>query len=276
MRLNDMQVNSLDHVIFKNARGMIKHWGAAKPELLRQIFYYLNGSGFQGPISWRDPSSLCFIRKIDDDISIRVILNSRGEFPSGIFSFGTHILVCSKYVFEIDKALDLWERNLELIEYLGNEKCETLWTVDLSHLKWNAVQGENPRWYIQNQVSTSAEVKSCNWLSDWKTFGESYVARIQSSVDVIDMLLDIPHYQASPWVKSDGPTGVAVYENAAILLAGQGQFDVARSILDQFQNAVLTSSVSDLSNSSKFTLRRICKLLDWIAEDADPSERPQQ
>ncbi|MEB0032207.1 hypothetical protein QN372_15725, partial [Undibacterium sp. RTI2.1] len=50
---------------FQNSRGFVKVWGTPQPSTLEEIFSYLNMNGYSGPVSWRDPAALNFVKQID-------------------------------------------------------------------------------------------------------------------------------------------------------------------------------------------------------------------
>jgi hypothetical protein len=260
----------MEEIVFKNPIGLSKHWGSAKPYHLAAIIQQLNLDGFYGSISWKKPSFLIFEKEIDGDIFVRVILATFGGAVSGQFNFDAHILLCSKYVAHIESTLNLWNRSFDVAEHVDNEPYECLWSIDLSHLKWNAVSCDrNPYWKVSSENPTVDEVR-CDWLADWNAYGKPYLNEMKDALSVVKKLLYIPHYQRNPWVKSSGPTNVSVYENAAILLIRLNQYAEAERILNKLQSEVnLHISQNGAMPGIKAQARAIELLLDWMQGVAD-------
>lgn len=253
----------MQRIDFKNPFGMRKYWGSERPQGLCLIFEYLLETGFSGPLNWRDPGYLTFKRQIGDDLFVRVIFHSFGELSRGEFEFDTEIHICSHKVFEVEAALGLWDKNIS-VENATNDKYASLWAIDLSHLKWNSEPGSNPIWKIKLEASSEGS-EVVDWLQDWKKFGESYIDKIHTIDSAVEVLLGIPTYKPSSWVKSDGPASPAAYEYASMLLIlGGRRRDDAIEVLSSLEAAITDiAAQSELHRSEVLMLRRVQKLLDW-------------
>jgi len=247
---------------FKNAKGLNKYWGTEHPKHLGRMLDYLRSTGYQGPASWRDPAYLGFVRPIDNDLFVKVILHSFGELEPGGFCFDTEIHICSNVVFDIERDLELWEQALLPPEVVSNAPV-SLWVVDLSHLKWNCVPGKNPIWQL-NDSNRIEESGADGWIEDWKKYGEPYIDAIRSADYAATELLNIPAYKPNAWVKSDGPATPAAYEYSAILLVETGRVGDAINVLKGLEVSLLElSQRQELRRSEELLLERVRKLMRW-------------
>ena len=261
-----MMMGSNIQLKFQNGAQLQKRWGSPKPPELERIFLYLIETGFQGPRSWKDPTTFSFDRPLDDDLFVRVAIGSVGEYPSGVFNFDTTIFFYSRYIEEIESSLDLWEREQSGVDQslVEREPYAALFSITLSHLKWNAVPGGNPKWSIMAPNSSQQQIDS-GWIADWKAYGETYLGKIKNTKDLVDTLTNAESYKRSPWVKSDGMLGVSIMERTAILLTRLGRRDEAKKLLAGWQiNIDRPSGQFNLSRAAAFTKRRVQKILRWI------------
>jgi hypothetical protein len=257
-------------VKFKNKNGFIKRWGSSHPLVLEKIILYLNHNNFIGPVSWKDPSSLTFVKKNDEDFFTSVSICGVHEDPSGVFNFDISITISSKLVGDVEVFLDLWEIDQNSVENIYNFPYADLIMVRLSHLKWNVEKGENPSWQVVN-APLSIELAFEAWRQDWERFGVPFVNRIENKRDIVNTFFCLKDYKKNPWVKSDGPQTFLFFERGIILLALNGQLDDAKSLWITW-----SLNVDELKKSMRpltydFEKRRVLKLQQWLSEKTKSS-----
>jgi hypothetical protein len=253
----------LGNLEFRNPRGLSKCWGSSRPPELEVVFAHLKARGFLGPLSWTNPLNFSFDRAIDSDLFVRAVVNRVGEHPARVFNFDTTILVCSKSIAEIECKLDLWERRDVSVDYEGNSRYSALLSVTLSHLKWNAVQGANPKWSVMASQS-DAPAELTKWEADWDAYGQPFLDQFADAESIANFLFHLDRWRRSPWVKSDGPLSAARYEFAAILLYRIGMSKDAEYILTNVLSQITTAMQRVTStDATRFLERRLNKILDW-------------
>lgn len=250
-------------IIFKNPGGFRKFWGVAEPRVLREALQYLLATGFTGPTSWQSPVLLSFDRPMTDDLFVRVSLGRVGEFPPGVFNFDSHIIVWSKMVGLVERALDLWPQMSPNVERGTDGPHVPILSVSLSHLKWNRVPGPNPVW----QVTEAPDGNASGWPSDWQSFGEPFVRRFEQAGSAANCLTHEDFLPRSPWVLSDGIRSPARIEYGAILLSSSGRSGEAIEFISG-KLAELRATARAPSGAKQAALRRCEAILDWINKGA--------
>ncbi|MDD4928796.1 MAG: hypothetical protein PHP85_05910 [Gallionella sp.] len=253
---------------FVNPSGVAKVWGAAKPKTFELIFEYLISEGFVPEQKMgKDPHSLACRKDIDESLCVVLDFSSGAQLSEDVYSFDCSIIVCSKYISSIDKLINIWDRNFEQIEWGCFKDITSIYVVDLSHLKWNEVTGNNPRWTLTNGRASQIEANA--WVVDWNRYGKPWAERFKSPQDVYSYLIHLDAYKKSHWVKSDGPRSSNKFVFAVLLLAQMGRKDEACKLLNSFLEQLGTANHKGLylSRSDVALNRALLKIRDWLSDE---------
>lgn len=233
-------------------------WGSPRPAELEAVFAHLLQRGFVGPKSWTSPLHLSSDRLISDDLSVRVTIGRVGESPPGIFGFETTILIRSKLVGEVERQLNLWKRDLTIVvERETNDPHIPVLSVTLGFLKWNWIPGGIPTW----QVDSRTPGASTTWPADWDAFGEAFLVRVKTKIDVANCLTRPDFVERATWVKLDGVLSAFPIGYAAILLFSCDQSSVAIDLLRERIRALEAARGSGLPSRAMLAEQERCRLL---------------
>lgn len=235
----------------------ISVWGSPEPKQLLDIFAYLNRHGFLGPSDTSSLYSFNFFYPINDDLEIWCSVNRVGSNPEGsVFYLSTSFGLQSKSLLRICRDAKLHQEEIPD----PNQYAESIFSIELAHLKWNAEPGdENPVWRV-SQLPEFQHAAS-DWIRDWEKYAAPTINAIADLSSAIDFCLKIRRYQKNSWVKSDGYRCAALEQYLAILMAENNQASAAKELLRE-------ALVERTNQSTQAELRLV---LSWIESQSNSS-----
>lgn len=208
---------------------MTKAWGATAPQELVKIFKFLcEEVGFNLPENWKDPYTLMLQKRMADDLIIKALFCTAGQYPQYVFNFDVGIALCSEFCRKIEDQTDIWPNRKSSAH--ETETSSGIFCIDLSHLKWNETSVEkNPIFQISELPGYQDTAKQ--WILDWENFATPLLASVSNLDDAIQYCEFIKTYKKQVWVKSDGYLSSALDIHWALLCAQDGQYEKAKNIL---------------------------------------------